>query len=104
MVSYQSCIIFLCWYHVYLIFHNRSFLILVSAHLSLESAHFGFLDLCAGNVFGQVGLAVSVSIWVSPLPKLFSQSQGRELLLAENNCIGLLALVSCLNKTGGCIL
>lgn len=99
MVSQQSCVSFLCWCHVYLFFYNSLFLTLASTHLSLESAQFVFLDLSAGNVSGQVRLTISVYIWVSPLPKPFSQLQGRELMLNENNCMGLLALVSCLNKT-----
>lgn len=38
MVNYQNCIIFLFWCHVYVTFHDPSFCILVSAHLSLVSA------------------------------------------------------------------
>ena len=35
-------------------------------------AQFGFLDMFAGNNFGQVGLAIRVYFQVSPLPKLGS--------------------------------
>lgn len=76
-ISYYSSINFLCWYHIYLIYHYPRFLILISVHLSklpplldfassrwqrkfLPVNAFGFLDVSAGNLLGQVETAIRI--------------------------------------------